>query len=80
MRENQTAKPRLGISACLLGQPVRFDSGHKHDHFLTDTFGSFVEWIPVFETRVAIARIEDPRDGIQMFDVFLDALPYRFGI
>jgi hypothetical protein len=23
---------RLGISACLLGEPVRFDGGHKHDH------------------------------------------------
>jgi uncharacterized protein YbgA (DUF1722 family)/uncharacterized protein YbbK (DUF523 family) len=38
---------RLGISACLLGQPVRFDGGHKHDRFLTDTLGAWVEWIPV---------------------------------
>ena len=25
---------RLGISACLLGQPVRFDGGHKRIHSL----------------------------------------------
>ena len=34
---------RIGISACLLGQPVRFDGGHKQDVFLTETFGRFVE-------------------------------------
>ena len=38
---------RIGISACLLGQPVRFDGGHKRDAFLTETFGRFVEWVPV---------------------------------
>lgn len=38
---------RLGISACLLGQKVRFDGGHKQDPFLVGTFGRFVEWVPV---------------------------------
>jgi uncharacterized protein YbgA (DUF1722 family)/uncharacterized protein YbbK (DUF523 family) len=38
---------RLGISACLLGRQVRFDGGHKRDTFLTETFGRFVEWVPV---------------------------------
>jgi uncharacterized protein YbgA (DUF1722 family)/uncharacterized protein YbbK (DUF523 family) len=38
---------RLGISACLLGQPVRFDGGHKRDPFLTTGLGPFVEWVPV---------------------------------
>jgi len=38
---------RVGISACLLGEEVRFDGGHKRDRFLTDTFGRFVEWVPV---------------------------------
>src|SRR5690242_1293426 len=38
---------RIGISACLLGQPVRFDGGHRRDAFLTETFGRFVEWVPV---------------------------------
>jgi uncharacterized protein YbbK (DUF523 family) len=40
-------KPRLGISACLLGEKVRYDGGDKRDRFLTDTFGLHVEWIPV---------------------------------
>ena len=38
---------RVGISACLLGAEVRYDGGHKRHEFLTDTFGRFVEWVPV---------------------------------
>jgi len=38
---------RLGISSCLLGNPVRFDGGHKHDRFLTDTLGRYVDYVPV---------------------------------
>jgi uncharacterized protein YbgA (DUF1722 family)/uncharacterized protein YbbK (DUF523 family) len=38
---------RLGISACLLGQEVRWDGGHKRDPFLNDTLGPFVEWVSV---------------------------------
>jgi uncharacterized protein YbgA (DUF1722 family)/uncharacterized protein YbbK (DUF523 family) len=40
-------KIRIGISTCLLGEPVRFDGGHKRDRFLTDTLGEFFEWVPV---------------------------------
>lgn len=40
-------KIRLGVSACLLGEKVRFDGGHKLDHFLTGTLGRFVEYVPV---------------------------------
>lgn len=37
----------LGVSACLLGQKVRYDGGHTHDRFLTDTLGEYVEYVPV---------------------------------
>lgn len=40
-------KVRIGISSCLLGEQVRYDGGHRQDHYLTDTFGRLVEWIPV---------------------------------
>ena len=30
-----------------MGDEVRFDGGHKRDGFLTETFGRFVEWVPV---------------------------------
>ncbi len=42
-----TEKIKLGISACLLGQPVRFDGQHKHDHYITDTLGRFFDFLPV---------------------------------
>ncbi len=47
MRSAADAAIRIGVSACLLGQKVRWDGGHKRDRFLTDTFGRFVEWVPV---------------------------------
>ena len=47
MNELNNAKPRLGISACLLGQKVRYDGGHKRNSFLAEVLGPFVEWIPV---------------------------------
>jgi uncharacterized protein YbbK (DUF523 family) len=28
---------RLGISTCLLGEPVRYDGGHKRDPFLVSS-------------------------------------------
>jgi len=40
-------RPKIGISTCLLGEQVRYDGGHKLDRFLTNTFGQFVEWVPV---------------------------------
>ena len=42
-----SSKPRIGISACLLGQEVRYDGAHKRDAFLTEVLGFYVEWVPV---------------------------------
>ncbi|WP_147821052.1 YbgA family protein [Salidesulfovibrio onnuriiensis] len=38
---------KLGISACLLGQEVRYNGGHQLDRYLADTVGAFVEYVPV---------------------------------
>lgn len=38
---------KIGISRCLLGEPVRYDGGHQLDRYLTGTLGRFVEYIPV---------------------------------
>jgi uncharacterized protein YbgA (DUF1722 family)/uncharacterized protein YbbK (DUF523 family) len=40
-------KIKLGISACLLGENLRYDGGHKLDRFLIDTLGQYVEYVPV---------------------------------
>jgi uncharacterized protein YbgA (DUF1722 family)/uncharacterized protein YbbK (DUF523 family) len=40
-------KIRMGISRCLLGENVRYDGGHQHDRYLTDTLGAYFEYTPV---------------------------------
>ncbi len=40
-------KIRIGVSRCLLGESVRYDGQHKHDHFITDTLGPFFEFVGV---------------------------------
>lgn len=45
--EPALSRVRLGISACLLGQEVRYNGGHKRDAFLTDVFGRYAEWVDV---------------------------------
>jgi len=42
-----TNRVKILVSACLLGEKVRYDGGHKRDLFLNETLGPFVEWVPV---------------------------------
>ncbi len=52
---------RLGISACLLGQRVRYDGGHKLDRFLKDTLGEYIEYVPVCpEVECGLSVPRDP--------------------
>ena len=57
-------KIRLGVSACLLGEPVRYDGGHKRDLFLTGTLADYVEWVPVCpEVELGLGV---PREAIRL--------------
>jgi len=40
-------KIKIGISACLLGEKVRYDGAHKWEQFITDTLGQYVDLVPV---------------------------------
>lgn len=40
-------KIRLGISACLVGERVRYDGNHKHDAYITGTLGLAFELVAV---------------------------------
>jgi uncharacterized protein YbgA (DUF1722 family)/uncharacterized protein YbbK (DUF523 family) len=42
-----TDKLKIGISACLLGEEVRYDGTHQLNRFISDTLGKYVEFIPV---------------------------------
>lgn len=37
----------IGISACLLGEPVRYDGDHKQDRFITETMGRLFRLLSV---------------------------------
>jgi len=55
---------RIGVSSCLLGAKVRFDGGHKKDDFLVNTFGAWVEWVPVCpEVEVGMGT---PRESVRL--------------
>jgi uncharacterized protein YbgA (DUF1722 family)/uncharacterized protein YbbK (DUF523 family) len=57
-------RPRLGVSACLLGHLVRFDGQHKRDGFLCDQLGGFVQWVPVCpEAEVGMGT---PRESVRL--------------
>ena len=57
-------RPRLGISACLLGEPVRYDGAHKRDAWLVEVIGPRVEWVAVCpEVEVGMGT---PREPIEL--------------
>ena len=57
-------KPRLGISACLLGEKVRYDGGNKKDRFLIKTFGNHIDWVPVCpEVEIGMGI---PREAVRL--------------
>jgi uncharacterized protein YbgA (DUF1722 family)/uncharacterized protein YbbK (DUF523 family) len=63
-RETAPPRVRLGISACLLGNKVRFDGQHKRDTFLVDELGPLVEWVPVCpEVEVGMGV---PRESVRL--------------
>ena len=50
---------RVGVSACLLGEPVRYDGGHKRDSSVADTLGrhfAFVSVCPEVECGLGVPR------------------------
>jgi uncharacterized protein YbbK (DUF523 family) len=57
-------RPLLAISACLLGQPVRYDGGHKAHQWIIHELSTLVEWLPVCpEVELGLGV---PREPIQL--------------
>lgn len=53
----------IAVSACLLGEKVRFDGGHKHDRFITDELGRYASFVPFCPEAIAFAT---PRPSIRL--------------
>ena len=65
MTQESDVRPiRLGVSACLLGQPVRYDGGHRLDQFLVGELGRYVEYVPVCPE--AEAGLGIPREAMRL--------------
>jgi uncharacterized protein YbgA (DUF1722 family)/uncharacterized protein YbbK (DUF523 family) len=58
------AKPKLGISACLLGSPVRYNGGHKESRLCSQVLGEHFDFVPLCP-EVAIG-LGTPRQPIRL--------------
>ena len=57
-------KPKLGISACLLGNEVRYNGGHKESRLCNRTLNEYFDFVPVCP-EVAIG-LGIPREPIRL--------------
>jgi uncharacterized protein YbbK (DUF523 family)/uncharacterized protein YbgA (DUF1722 family) len=80
MLESTTDQIRVGLSACLAGDEVRFNGGHAHQRYLTKTLGRFFEYVticPEIEAGMTVPRpavrlvadgerirVVDPKNGV----------------
>ena len=57
-------RPRVGVSACLLGDRVRYNGGHKRHDWLVETLGRAVDWAAVCpEVEIGLGT---PRETIEL--------------
>lgn len=61
---NASSKPRIGISACLLGHSVRYNAGHKASELCLKAFEAHFDWVALCP-EVAIG-LGVPRDPIRL--------------
>lgn len=67
MTSEKIALIKIGISSCLLGAKVRFDSGHKKNAYITGVLAPYFEFVP-FCPEVEIG-LSVPREPIRLVKV-----------
>lgn len=61
MKELAPSPISVGISACLLGDEVRFDGGHKRDAYIVGTLSRYFTFVPVCpEAEVGLGTPREP--------------------
>jgi len=75
------SKIPIGVSQCLLGEPVRYDGGHKRNRYLTDVLSSHVEFrsfcpelaiglgVPRKPIRLIVTNGQDRIRGVENSDL-----------
>jgi uncharacterized protein YbgA (DUF1722 family)/uncharacterized protein YbbK (DUF523 family) len=61
-------QPRVGVSACLMGQPVRFDAGHRKNRFLVEDCAGFFQLHPVCPEAELGLGIPRPALQLRQYD------------
>ncbi|NUP76588.1 MAG: DUF523 and DUF1722 domain-containing protein [Nonomuraea sp.] len=57
-------RPRVAVSSCLLGEPVRHNGNHSRARFLTDDLAPFVDWVPICpEMEIGLGA---PRESLRL--------------
>lgn len=54
---------KIAVSACLLGEKIRFDAGHKRDRFVVEELGRYAEYIPFCPEHLAFGT---PRPSVHV--------------
>ena len=81
MAPGADGRPRIGISACLLGDQVRFDGGHKRDAFLTDVLAPHVHFVRVCpEVEVGMGTPRETLRLVRADDATVRMVTTRTGI
>ena len=56
---------KLAVSGCLLGEKIRFDGGHKHDSFIHEQLGKYVEFVSFCPEHLALGT---PRPSMRLVE------------
>jgi|GEM_PF-2650 len=69
----RVVRPRVAVSSCLMGEPVRFDGGHSRNRFLSSELDRHVEWVRICpEMEIGLGspretlRLERSPDGTRL--------------
>lgn len=54
---------KIAVSACLLGEPIRYDKTGQHDRFITDKLGKYASFVPFCPEHLAFGT---PRETIRI--------------
>jgi len=73
---------QIGVSACLLGEQVRYDGGHKRNALLLDEMASHVSFVPVCRELAMFTPLFLVLIAIGGTDIpfALDSIPAVFGV
>ena len=64
MSDLSASRPKIAISACLMGAEVRYNGGHKESRLCSRTLAEYFEFVPVCP-EVAIG-LGIPREPIRL--------------